>query len=197
MPLHRFALLVEGLPQLGHQAGEVRLVLGAEHISVPDHSGVLPVHVEAVQVVAEDERDRALHEGLAARGGEGGVGEALGPRPAADRDEELQVRVFLPQTAEHPEVLCILGEAFDHLAFGEVRERIVDVGDLRGVDGRGIDEAVLGKHVGDDHVAGGLGRWSRRGGDPGRLVEGRERGEQADHDEPENQSALFHNRHPS
>ena len=60
------ALAVEGRPQLGHERGEVLLVLRPVRVAVAGQARVLPVHVEAVEVVAAHEVDGARHEDAAA-----------------------------------------------------------------------------------------------------------------------------------
>ena len=85
-------LAVEALAQFGEQQREVLLVFGTEDVAVADLAGVLPVDVEAVELVALDEADGACDEARAGARGERRVGEAAGPGPAADRDEDLERR---------------------------------------------------------------------------------------------------------
>src|SRR5260370_2451560 len=61
-------------------------------------AGVLPIDVEAVEVVFGDEVHRAIDEDLAALLCQRGVGEVFGPGPATYRDEDLEVGVLLFQS---------------------------------------------------------------------------------------------------
>ena len=107
---------VERAPELGHERGEVLLVLRPMHVAVAGQTRVLPVHVEAVEVVPADKGHRAGDEAGAALRGQGGVRKAPGPGPAADGDEDLQLRVRLAQRCECGQVLLVERTAFDDLA---------------------------------------------------------------------------------
>ena len=159
-------LPVEGGTQVRHERGEVLLVLRPVGVAVPREPRVLPVHVEAVEVVAPHEVDRARHEHPPAPRGERRVGEALRPGPPADRDQDPQVGVVPPQAGQHLQVRAVVRAAFDDPPTHDVGEREVDVGQLLRADLEGIEDAVPGEDVGDDRRA--CGRLGGGRGRPGR-----------------------------
>ena len=59
---------VECLAQLCHRGREVLLVLGPVRVVEAAQTGVLPVNVEAVEIVPHDEPHRALDESAPALG---------------------------------------------------------------------------------------------------------------------------------
>ena len=91
-----------------------------------------------------DELDRAVREAPAALGCERRVGEVAGPGPAADGDQDLQVRMLASQIRQQLEVLRVAGEPFDDAAVLDVGEGIVDVRQLVGGDVGRHDQLVAG-----------------------------------------------------
>ncbi len=189
-PVARRAVGVEGGAQLRHQRGEVPLVLGPMDVAVAAQPRILPVDVKAVEVVAANEIDRAGHEHAPAVGRQRGVGEAARPRPAAHRDQHLQVRMGAPHAGQDLEVLGIAVEPFHDTPVADVGEGVVDVGQLIGGQAGRIDQRVPGEEIADDRQARrrrrhlrrlglGPGSVSRCGGQGGR---GDERREQAQHE---------------
>ncbi len=167
------ALAVEGRAQAGHEGGEVLLVLRPVRVVVAGQARVLPVHVEAVEVVAPHEVHGARDEHATALRGQRGVREPLRPRPAADGHQDLEVRVVLPQAGQHLQVVGVAGTALDDPAAHDVGEREVDVGELLSADLVRLEDAVAGEDVGDDRRPRGFGGGGR--GRPGRQQQREER----------------------
>ena len=160
------ALPVESRAQVRHERGEVLLVLRPVRVAVTGEPGVLPVHVEAVEVVAPHEVDRARDEDAAALRRERRVREPFRPGPAADRDQDPQVRVVAPQAGEHLQVLGVARGSFDDPPAHDVGEGEVDVGQLLRADLGRRENAVAGEDVGDDRRP--RGRRGSGRGRPGR-----------------------------
>jgi hypothetical protein len=106
-PAARGSLRVEPGPQVGHERGVARPVLRSMRVPVAGKARVLPVDVEPVEVVAADELHGARDEAPPPFGRERRVGEAAGPGPAANRDQDLELRVLPPQSGQHLEVLAV------------------------------------------------------------------------------------------
>ncbi len=157
---------------------------------------VLPVDVDAVEDVGPlrvlDQVVAGLRERLRVLGG---LREAAGPGPAAERPEDLQVRVLLLQLEQLVEVAAQrlvpgvgdavhrvgrgvgpvgrrVGVAHGALAAGDVAERVVDVGEFagraRGLDVLDVVVAVVDAPFGEVADDLGPGR-GLRGGSAGRT----------------------------
>src|SRR5262249_1812059 len=133
---------VELCAELGQHRGEVRLVLGPDHVAdVALAARPLPVDVYAVedaesgagsalqlaaehrQVALDKQVEGACHESLPVAG-ERRVGEELRPRPATQRENNLEVRVFLLELLELVEIAGErlvegVGDAVNRLSGGE------------------------------------------------------------------------------
>ena len=141
---------IERLPQVRHHRGEVLLILRTVDVVVAAQTWVLPVDVDAVDLVPAHERDHAVGETAAALGGECRVREVIGPGPAADGDQDPQMGMLPPEIREQLEILRVTGEPFDNAAVLDVGEGVVDVRQLVGGDLGRHDQLVARKHVGND-----------------------------------------------
>ncbi len=83
-------LLVEAGTQFPEQEYEVGAVFGAGLVARAGHAGVLPVDIEAVEIVLLEEGQGAIDELATRDRGEGGVREAAGAEPATDGDHQLE-----------------------------------------------------------------------------------------------------------
>ena len=88
----------------------------AKLVVVAVEAGVLPIDVEAVEVVFRDEVRCAIDEDLAALLCQCGVGEVFGPGPATNGDEDLEVGVLLFQCVQNGEVLVVVLKALNYFA---------------------------------------------------------------------------------
>ena len=84
------ALAVQRFPDRLEEQGEILPVLRA--VDDPGGAaldGILPVQIDAVQVMAQHQVQAALGEGLPPGGGGGRIGEVGGLVPAADGEDNL------------------------------------------------------------------------------------------------------------
>ena len=124
MTAERFTGGVQVKPKLFQQQGVVLLIFRTNPVSGIGVSGVLPVDVDAVQIVLSDEGDGAFRKSFSTLGRERKIGEAGGASAtAADRDQHLQTWVLSLQAVESGEVCRILRAAFDHHAVPDAEKR--------------------------------------------------------------------------
>src|SRR6185437_15372778 len=148
-PVQLFLLLIKALPQLPQNGGVVLLVFGTKSIPCAALPGVFPVDVQSIQVVSLNEGDDGVNEDFPARFCEHRVGEVAGPQPSADRDEYGQRRVLLPLCVEGCKIRGVSRIALDDAAVFDIRESIVDPGELLDSDFPGLQQMVLRKDIAD------------------------------------------------
>ena len=86
------------------------LVFRAERVSGAGHSGIFPVNVEAVEIVAGEECMTLSSKTAAALAGERHVGEIAGPEPSANGDQHGEVRVLLRRERKRAKFSASAGE---------------------------------------------------------------------------------------
>ena len=100
----------------------VHAVLGTVDITgEPAFNRILPVDVDAVEVVVPDELDATLREDRSRFRGQGHIAESTGERPTSDRDHGLQVRML-----RLVDVVDLVDEPAIGLIPGVTRKRLVD-----------------------------------------------------------------------
>jgi hypothetical protein len=87
---------VQLLAQRFDEEGEILLVLGSLFDAGDPLSGILPVKINAIELILSDEVNDTACKQLPGRVGQRGVRKSLG-LPAADRDEDLEIRVLFSQ----------------------------------------------------------------------------------------------------
>lgn len=172
---------VETLAKLGEQESEVLFVFGTEGVAIAGLTGILPIDIEAVELIAFDKADGAGDKPRTTLGRERDVGEGARPGPAAYRDEDSQPRIRVFECIKDGEVFGVMGEAFNDLSILDIGKGVVDAGKTPSIDLFGRKNAVLREDVGDDFASighgvkasGGIGgRWF--GEEGGRGEEGHE-----------------------
>src|SRR5277367_909730 len=80
-----FSFEVESASQLFQEEGVVLLILRPEDIPVANRSWVLPINIQAIELVVAHKLNRAVDECLPAGGSQHHVREGSGPGPPTDR----------------------------------------------------------------------------------------------------------------
>ena len=148
---------VETLAKLGEQESEVLFVFGPEGVAIAGLTGILPVDVEAVELIAFDEADSAGDKALTRLGREGDVGEGARPGPAAYGDQDSETRIRMLECIKDGEVFSVMGETFNDLSILDIGKGVVDASKTSSIDLFGRKNAVLWEDVGDDFSSIGHG----------------------------------------
>jgi hypothetical protein len=121
-------------------------------VLIAGQRGVLPIDVHAVEGVPAHEPNGAVDESPPAVLRQGRVGETLRPRPAADRDQDLEVRMRSPELGQGAQVVGVLRCTFHDHAIYDVREGVVDMRQLLRVDITRGEGPAIRKYVSDNHT---------------------------------------------
>src|SRR5271170_7688524 len=93
-------------------------------------TGILPIDIQAVELVGLNVPGHACDEYIARRLSERHIREVAGPLPATDRYQHCKRGVPLLQCGQCSEVFVVMLEAIDDAAVLDIGEGIVDPGEL-------------------------------------------------------------------